>query len=81
MCYIYAGDGRCEEFEREDSVRDCGFFTPAGFKDQVAVSALANPSYQRSECPSELAAGPPTADTVSTVTATERRCHSMPLFP
>uniref|UniRef100_A0AAY5KQW7 Sushi domain-containing protein n=1 Tax=Esox lucius TaxID=8010 RepID=A0AAY5KQW7_ESOLU len=38
MCYFYDGDGVCEDFERETSVRDCGLYTPSGFLDQWATA-------------------------------------------
>uniref|UniRef100_A0A8B9H5H4 Pregnancy-associated plasma protein A, pappalysin 1b n=1 Tax=Astyanax mexicanus TaxID=7994 RepID=A0A8B9H5H4_ASTMX len=37
LCYFYDGDGVCEDFERETSVRDCGLYTPSGFLDQWAT--------------------------------------------
>ncbi|XP_072544343.1 pappalysin-2 [Salminus brasiliensis] len=56
-CYIFEGDGVCEEFERRSSVRDCGFFTPEGFVDQWASSASA--SYQDQHCSPLTATGMP----------------------
>ncbi|XP_066537403.1 pappalysin-2 [Hoplias malabaricus] len=57
QCYIFEGDGVCEEFERRSSVRDCGFFTPEGFIDQWAFSASA--SHQDQRCPAQAATGLP----------------------
>uniref|UniRef100_A0AAY5K3G1 Sushi domain-containing protein n=1 Tax=Esox lucius TaxID=8010 RepID=A0AAY5K3G1_ESOLU len=42
MCYFYDGDGVCEDFERETSVRDCGLYTPSGFLDQWATAVEVN---------------------------------------
>uniref|UniRef100_A0A8B9H2T2 Pappalysin 2 n=1 Tax=Astyanax mexicanus TaxID=7994 RepID=A0A8B9H2T2_ASTMX len=56
-CYIFEGDGVCEEFERGSSVRDCGFFTPEGFIDQWASSATA--SHQDQHCSALAATGMP----------------------
>ncbi|KAL0200977.1 hypothetical protein M9458_004164, partial [Cirrhinus mrigala] len=39
LCYVFEGDGVCEEFERHSSIQDCGFFTPQGFTDQWACPA------------------------------------------
>uniref|UniRef100_A0A673WZ60 Pregnancy-associated plasma protein A, pappalysin 1a n=1 Tax=Salmo trutta TaxID=8032 RepID=A0A673WZ60_SALTR len=58
MCYFYDGDGVCEDFERETSVRDCGLYTPSGFLDQWATAV--HVSHQESlYCPGEVAAGYP----------------------
>ena len=59
LCYVYAGDGVCEDFERELSPSDCGFFTPDGFVDQWASSAFGNPEFQGPECPEFALVGPP----------------------
>ncbi|XP_062849988.1 pappalysin-2 [Trichomycterus rosablanca] len=56
-CYIFEGDGVCEEFERGSSVQDCGFFTPQGFNDQWASSATA--SHEDRRCPANSATGEP----------------------
>ncbi|XP_041367989.1 pappalysin-1-like isoform X2 [Gigantopelta aegis] len=59
LCYRHEGDGRCEEFERHSSLADCGFFTPDGYRDQWAYTAVANPLYQTQACPEWVLAGPP----------------------
>ncbi|KAG9353900.1 hypothetical protein JZ751_012024 [Albula glossodonta] len=59
MCYFYDGDGVCEDFERETSVRDCGLYTPNGFLDQWATAVEASHE-ERLYCPAEVAAGYPT---------------------
>ncbi|XP_036452168.1 pappalysin-2 isoform X1 [Colossoma macropomum] len=56
-CYIFEGDGVCEEFERGSSIQDCGFFTPEGFVDQWASDASA--SHQDQRCPALAATGLP----------------------
>ncbi|XP_076828238.1 pappalysin-2 [Brachyhypopomus gauderio] len=56
-CYVFEGDGVCEDFERASSVPDCGFFTPQGFVDQWASTASA--SYQDERCPTHTATGEP----------------------
>ncbi|XP_072548838.1 pregnancy-associated plasma protein A, pappalysin 1a [Salminus brasiliensis] len=60
MCYYYDGDGVCEDFERETSVKDCGLYTPSGFLDQWATSVEASHE-ERLYCPAEVAAGYPAA--------------------
>ncbi|XP_078472099.1 pappalysin-1-like [Lampetra planeri] len=58
VCYAYAGDGLCEEFEKEGSGLDCGIFTPPGHVDQWASQATA--SHQDSlHCPASVLVGPP----------------------
>ncbi|XP_076126259.1 pregnancy-associated plasma protein A, pappalysin 1b [Alosa pseudoharengus] len=57
LCYFYEGDGVCEDFERETSVRDCGLFTPSGFLDQWATEVQA--SHTHTHCPAESAVGYP----------------------
>ncbi|XP_054625059.1 pappalysin-2 isoform X2 [Dunckerocampus dactyliophorus] len=58
QCYVFEGDGLCEEFERVSSVQDCGYFTPLGYTDQWASSATA--SHQDPEhCPANAATGEP----------------------
>ncbi|TNM97688.1 hypothetical protein fugu_013934 [Takifugu bimaculatus] len=58
QCYVFDGDGACEEFERSSSVRDCGFFTPLGYTDQWASTAAA--SHQDPDrCPPHAATGEP----------------------
>uniref|UniRef100_A0A8C9U8J2 Pregnancy-associated plasma protein A, pappalysin 1a n=1 Tax=Scleropages formosus TaxID=113540 RepID=A0A8C9U8J2_SCLFO len=59
LCYFYDGDGMCEDFERETSVRDCGLYTPSGFLDQWAQTVEASHE-ERLYCPAEVAAGYPT---------------------
>lgn len=58
-CFQHDGDGVCEEFEEETSVRDCGHFTPDGFDDQWAASARANPEHVGIACPESKIVGPP----------------------
>ncbi|KAJ8408732.1 hypothetical protein AAFF_G00253670 [Aldrovandia affinis] len=58
MCYFYDGDGVCEDFERETSVRDCGLYTPSGFLDQWATAVEASHE-ERLYCPAEVAVGYP----------------------
>uniref|UniRef100_S4RB99 Pappalysin 2 n=1 Tax=Petromyzon marinus TaxID=7757 RepID=S4RB99_PETMA len=58
VCYAYAGDGLCEEFEKEGSGLDCGIFTPPGHADQWVSQATA--SHQDSlHCPASVLVGPP----------------------
>ena len=45
LCYKYEGDGVCEDFERQISAVDCGFYVPPGFEQQWATSAVTNPRY------------------------------------
>lgn len=42
QCYVFDGDGVCEDFERGSSVQDCGYFTPLGYMDQWASTATAS---------------------------------------
>ncbi|XP_017546484.2 pregnancy-associated plasma protein A, pappalysin 1b isoform X2 [Pygocentrus nattereri] len=58
LCYFYDGDGVCEDFERETSVRDCGLYTPSGFLDQWATGVEVS-TEDRVHCPAEVAAGYP----------------------
>uniref|UniRef100_H2ZXT1 Sushi domain-containing protein n=1 Tax=Latimeria chalumnae TaxID=7897 RepID=H2ZXT1_LATCH len=58
LCYVYDGDGVCEEFERKNSVRDCGFSTPVGFTDQWASHAFASHHDDR-KCPVSMVTGEP----------------------
>ncbi|TRZ01170.1 hypothetical protein DNTS_014509 [Danionella cerebrum] len=58
MCYYYDGDGVCEDFERESSVKDCGLYTPNGFLDQWATAVQVSHE-ERLYCPAEVAAGYP----------------------
>ena len=65
VCYKYVGDGKCEEFERQTSIIDCGFYTPKGFKDQWAIDAQGNPKYsKKKKCPEGVISGPPPLDLV-----------------
>eukprot|EP00064_Thunnus_orientalis_P002454 superscaffoldBa00000181_g2461 len=58
QCYVFDGDGVCEEFERGSSVQDCGYFTPLGYIDQWASTATA--SHQDPNlCPADAATGEP----------------------
>ncbi|KAA0719365.1 Pappalysin-2 [Triplophysa tibetana] len=57
LCYVFEGDGMCEEFERASSVQDCGFFTPQGFSDQWASTASG--SHQDQRCPASRVTGEP----------------------
>uniref|UniRef100_A0A4W4HRZ7 Sushi domain-containing protein n=1 Tax=Electrophorus electricus TaxID=8005 RepID=A0A4W4HRZ7_ELEEL len=58
MCYFYDGDGVCEDFERETSVRDCGLYTPTGYLDQWATAVEVSNEH-RVYCPAEVAVGYP----------------------
>lgn len=63
QCYVFDGDGVCEEFERGSSVQDCGYFTPLGYTDQWASTATA--SHQDSNhCPARAATGEPSLNKV-----------------
>ncbi len=64
MCYYYDGDGVCEDFERETSVKDCGLYTPNGFLDQWATSVEVSHD-ERLYCPADVAAGYPAITKVS----------------
>lgn len=58
QCYVFDGDGVCEEFERSSSVQDCGYFTPLGYTDQWATTATAS-HQDRTRCPAHAATGEP----------------------
>ncbi|KAG7456967.1 hypothetical protein MATL_G00241530 [Megalops atlanticus] len=58
LCYVFDGDGVCEEFERGSSVQDCGFFTPQGYIDQWASDAWAS-HQDKSKCPAQAVTGEP----------------------
>ncbi|KAL0978972.1 hypothetical protein UPYG_G00178710 [Umbra pygmaea] len=58
LCYFYDGDGVCEDFERETSVRDCGLYTPSGFLDQWATEVEVSHE-EKNQCPSEVVVGYP----------------------
>ena len=66
LCYRHDGDGDCEDFERKTSIKDCGFYTPDGFKDQWVHSAKANPKYilHNEYCPADVVIGEPRPDLV-----------------
>ncbi|XP_077581231.1 pappalysin-2 [Stigmatopora nigra] len=58
QCYVFDGDGVCEEFERVSSFQDCGYFTPLGYTDQWSSTATA--SHQDPDhCPAHAATGEP----------------------
>ena len=81
MCYRHDGDGKCEDFEKKTSIKDCGLYTPEGFEDQWAVSVAVNPEYRESRCPPEnVILGPPPFDLVTsynTIKTKERRDVSL----
>jgi hypothetical protein len=57
VCYVHAGDGVCENFEKISVVDDCGYFTPHGFTDQWPHRVTwADDAWTHCELP---AAGPP----------------------
>ncbi|XP_034038636.1 pappalysin-2 [Thalassophryne amazonica] len=58
QCYVFDGDGVCEEFERGSSVQDCGYFTPLGYMDQWASTATASHQDVKG-CPAHAATGEP----------------------
>lgn len=58
QCYVFDGDGVCEEFERGSSVQDCGYFTPLGYADQWAFTATAS-HQDPNRCPAHAATGEP----------------------
>ncbi|MBN3318689.1 PAPP2 protein, partial [Atractosteus spatula] len=58
LCYVFDGDGICEEFERGSSVQDCGFFTPHGYNDQWASEAHASHQHD-TKCPVLAVTGEP----------------------
>nr|XP_046265023.1 pappalysin-2 [Scatophagus argus] len=58
QCYVFEGDGVCEEFERGSSVQDCGYFTPLGYTDQWASTATAS-HQDPNHCPAHAATGEP----------------------
>uniref|UniRef100_A0A8C7I9L0 Pappalysin 2 n=1 Tax=Oncorhynchus kisutch TaxID=8019 RepID=A0A8C7I9L0_ONCKI len=62
LCYVFEGDGMCEEFERGSSIQDCGYFTPHGYSDQWASTAAASHQDQ-SSCPALAATGEPSCPT------------------
>ncbi|XP_028851708.1 pregnancy-associated plasma protein A, pappalysin 1b [Denticeps clupeoides] len=58
LCYFYDGDGVCEDFERQTSVRDCGLFIPQGFLDQWATEVDVSHK-DKIRCPAEVVVGYP----------------------
>ncbi|XP_028987725.1 pappalysin-2 [Betta splendens] len=58
QCYVFDGDGICEEFERVSSVQDCGYFTPLGYMDQWASTATASHQDPK-RCPAHAATREP----------------------
>ncbi|KAJ8406181.1 hypothetical protein AAFF_G00304120 [Aldrovandia affinis] len=58
LCYVFDGDGVCEEFEQGSSGRDCGFFTPPGYSDQWASDAWAS-HQDKNRCPVAAVTGEP----------------------
>ncbi|XP_077392570.1 pappalysin-2 [Festucalex cinctus] len=58
QCYVFDGDGVCEEFEQVSSVQDCGYFTPLGYTDQWASTATAS-HQDPAHCPAHAATGEP----------------------
>ncbi|XP_069793627.1 pappalysin-2 isoform X3 [Narcine bancroftii] len=58
LCYVYDGDGICEDCEKTWSSRDCGFTTPEGFTDQWATGAFAS-HQDKSKCPVHVITGQP----------------------
>lgn len=58
QCYVFDGDGVCEDFERGSSVQDCGYFTPLGYTDQWASTATAS-HQDPNHCPAHAATGEP----------------------
>lgn len=64
LCYRHDGDGVCEEVEKRTSIRDCGFFTPDGFRDQWVYRVNVNPKYKY-DCEPTSVIGPPRSDLVS----------------
>ncbi|KAA0716234.1 Pappalysin-1 [Triplophysa tibetana] len=71
MCYYYDGDGVCEDFERETSVKDCGLYTPNGFLDQWATTVEVSHE-ERLYCPADVAAGYPAVTKVTASPAAAR---------
>ncbi|KAG9338491.1 hypothetical protein JZ751_025725 [Albula glossodonta] len=58
LCYVFDGDGLCEDFEHGSSVQDCGFFTPPGYSDQWATEAWAS-HQDNNRCPVQVVTGEP----------------------
>ncbi|KAK6484674.1 pappalysin-2-like [Huso huso] len=63
QCYVFDGDGLCEEFERGSSVQDCGVFTPQGFTDQWVAKAFAS-HQDDTKCPVLAVKGEPSLNQV-----------------
>uniref|UniRef100_A0A3P8SDJ0 Pappalysin 2 n=1 Tax=Amphiprion percula TaxID=161767 RepID=A0A3P8SDJ0_AMPPE len=70
QCYVFDGDGVCEEFERGSSVQDCGYFTPLGYTDQWASSATAS-HQDPNRCPAHAATREPSLTKVSEKSPTD----------
>uniref|UniRef100_A0A8C8LPG2 Sushi domain-containing protein n=1 Tax=Oncorhynchus tshawytscha TaxID=74940 RepID=A0A8C8LPG2_ONCTS len=68
LCYVFEGDGMCEEFERGSSIQDCGYFTPHGYSDQWASTAAASHQDQ-SSCPALAATGEPSLTKVAVLSS------------
>uniref|UniRef100_A0A4W5L620 Pappalysin 2 n=1 Tax=Hucho hucho TaxID=62062 RepID=A0A4W5L620_9TELE len=68
LCYVFEGDGVCEEFERGSSIQDCGYFTPHGYSDQWASTAAASHQDQ-SSCPALAATGEPLLSKVAVLSS------------
>lgn len=71
QCYVFDGDGVCEEFERGSSVQDCGYFTPLGYTDQWASTATAS-HQDPNRCPAHAATGEPS---ITKVWGINHRAH------
>lgn len=71
QCYVFDGDGVCEEFERGSSVQDCGYFTPLGYTDQWASTATAS-HQDPNQCPAHAATGEPS---LTKVRSMNHRAH------
>ena len=65
LCYRHEGDGKCEEFEKKTSIKDCGFYTPEGFDDQWALSVTVNSDADKHRL-ERIIPGPAPRDLVST---------------
>ena len=72
ICYKYEGDGVCEEFEKQISIVDCGFYIPPGFEQQWAIGVEGNPKHQCQTNSINVIAGPPPLDLVG--------CYMLLLF-
>uniref|UniRef100_A0A672GNP6 Pappalysin 2 n=1 Tax=Salarias fasciatus TaxID=181472 RepID=A0A672GNP6_SALFA len=70
QCYVFDGDGVCEEFERGSSVQDCGYFTPLGYTDQWASAATAS-HQDPNRCPARAVTGEPSLTKASETLPTD----------